>query len=177
MVIYRYFTISGRDKQLKIATDHNSVLTWGNLWITNRRTLGSWSCQTWSWGCIFLSFAGTGKWEGSQLPAQSQTQQGLWGWWIQFPFQPPSLSLNQMLKKKKKSRGERKNFETPESFTGERNKPCILISQHPRTELCYICLSAFWGGWFSWEGCEDRPCSLFTYQCRVPAANMSVIFS
>lgn len=51
--------------------------TWsksGNSEIANRRTLGSWSCQTWFWSCIFLSFAGTGKWEDPQLPAERQTQ-------------------------------------------------------------------------------------------------------
>lgn len=102
ILICKYLTISGRDKHLKKVTDHNSVLTSGNLEIANRRTLGSWSCQTWFWSCIFPSFAGTGKWEGSQLPAQNQTQQRQWGWCIQLPSQPPSFSSNQMLKKTKR---------------------------------------------------------------------------
>lgn len=107
MLICKYLTISGRDKQLKKVTDSDSVLTSGNLEITNHRTLGSWSCQTWFWSCIFPSFAGTGKWEGSQLPPQKQTQQRQWGWCIQLPSRAPSLSSNQMLKKTK-STGERK---------------------------------------------------------------------
>lgn len=130
MSICKYLSISGRANQLKKVTDPNWVLTSGNVEITNCRTLGSWSCQTWFWSCIFLSFAGTGKWEGSQLPAQNHTQQRQWRWCIQLPCQSPSLSSNQILKKKKKKRKvKEKSFEISKSFPGVRNQPCLQISQ------------------------------------------------
>lgn len=132
MLICKYLNIWGRDKQLKKVTDDNLVLASINLEISNRRTLGSWSCQTWFWSCIFPSFAGSGKLEGSQLPAQNRTQQRQWGWCIQLPFQPPSLPSNQMLKKKEKKVKE-KTFQILKSFPGVRNKPCLQISQYAFT--------------------------------------------